>query len=90
MVPKISAPLAKSIRTGEGILVYASNVALGLLGALPNGLTWKQSALFATILNGLHVVSRSMLKITAINKGLGIDAPIPVATLDPVTTPEVH
>ena len=79
MFPKISTPLAKSIRTGEGILVYASNVGLVLLGALPHGLSWEKSALFGTILNGLHVIGRSAVKVSAINAGLGMGPVIPVA-----------
>ena len=72
MFPKITNPLGKSIRTGEGILVYATNVALLVLGALPQGMTWQRSALYATILNGLHALSRSGLKIAALNNGFGI------------------
>lgn len=82
MVPKLSAPLSKSIRTGEGILVYATNVALALAASLPHGLSWTHAGLYLTILNGIHVISRSALKFGALNVGLGIAAPsviVPVA-----------
>lgn len=84
MVPQLSAPLAKSIRTGEGILVAATNVALVAATALPDGPSWTRSALCITILNAVYAASRSALKFGAINKGLGI-APPPVAVLDPAS-----
>lgn len=73
MFPKFSAPLNKSIRTGEGLLVYATNIALTVAAILPHGLSWTHSALYLTILNGVHVISRSSLKIAAVNKAIGID-----------------
>lgn len=80
MVPKLSAPLAKSIRTGEGILVYATNVVLAVAAALPDGLSWTKAGLYLAILNGANVISRSALKFGALNAGLGIAPP---ATFDP-------
>jgi hypothetical protein len=69
---KVSQPLAKSIRTGEGILIYLSNVALVLSAALPHGTSWAHAGLYLTILNGANVLSRSGVKIAAINNGIGI------------------
>lgn len=69
---KFSQPLAKSIRTGEGILVYLSNVVIALSAALPHGTSWAHAGLYMAILNGAHVVSRSAVKVAAINSGIGI------------------
>ena len=74
---QISTPLSKSIRTGEGILVYASNIGLSLAAALPHGLSWTHAGLYLTVINGLHIVSRAGLKISAINNGLGIQGSVP-------------
>jgi hypothetical protein len=72
VIPKNTNPLAKGIRTGEGILVYAANVALVVLGALPQGMTWQRSTLYLTILNGVYALSRSAVKMTALNSSIGI------------------
>lgn len=69
---KVSQPLAKSIRTGEGILVYLSSVVIGLSATLPHGTSWAHAGLYLVIINGAHVISRSAVKIAAINNGLGI------------------
>lgn len=76
-IPQLSEPLAKSIRTGEGLLIYATNVALVVIAALPSSLSWTHAALFLTIVNSVHAVNRTVLKVTALQKGLGIGAPIP-------------
>lgn len=78
MVPQLSEPLAKSIRTGEGLLVYASNLALALAAALPSGLSWTHTALYLTILNSLHVVSRTGLKVAAVAAAANAD---PIAAI---------
>lgn len=80
---KITTPLAKSVLTGEGILVYASNVLLAVAAALPQGLSWTHAGLYLVILNAVHVVSRTLLKITGIQAGLGLGAPAPVDPVDP-------
>lgn len=89
-VPKISSPLAKSIRTGEGILVYVFNSVLAIAAILPNGLSWTHAALYAAIVNAVHVASRTLLKISAVQKGLGVDAPIPFEPgVDPAAIADV-
>jgi hypothetical protein len=73
MIPKLSAPLSKAIRTSEGIAVWAINIALGIAAAIPNThLTVKEAGILATITTGLHVASRTALKITAVAKAAGL------------------
>jgi hypothetical protein len=69
---KTLEPLAPAIRTGEGILVYATNVVLALAAILPHGTTWAQSGLYLAILNSAHLIATKQEKIAAINAGLGI------------------
>jgi hypothetical protein len=65
MVPKTTDPLAKFIRTGEGILVFAFNLALLIVPIVSNALTPAQSAKWATIIDGVAVISRTGLKMVA-------------------------
>lgn len=71
MIPKLSQPLTKSVRTLEGLLVLASNVALVVLPivtALPVG----QSVKYGTILNAAYAFARGLPKGLA---ALGVSAP---------------
>lgn len=70
-----TVPLTKSIRTGEGILVYVTNAVLSLAAILPNGLSWTHAALYLTILNSAHAFQRGLLKAVAVASGVGL-API--------------
>lgn len=76
--PKLSAPLTKAIRTSEGILVWATNVVLAA-GALvdPSTLPPKEAAVVGSVLTGLHVASRTLVKVTALQQGVGLAAPVP-------------
>jgi hypothetical protein len=65
MIPKTTDPLAKFIRTGEGILVFAFNLALLIVPLVSNALTPAQSAKWATIIDGIAVISRTGLKMVA-------------------------
>jgi hypothetical protein len=75
-VPKLSVPLTKAIRTSEGILVWLTNLGLAA-GALiePSTLPPKEAAIVASAVTGLHVVSRTLLKVTALQQGAGLPAP---------------
>lgn len=75
--PKLSAPLTKAIRTSEGILVWLTNIGLAA-GALvdPTTLPPKEAAIVASAITGLHVASRTLLKVTALQQGAGIAAPV--------------
>lgn len=81
-VPKVSAPLAKAIRTSEGVIVWVSNIVLGV-GALldPSKLPPKEAAIVAGALSAAHIASRTVLKATALQQGAGIAAPIPFDAL---------
>lgn len=65
MIPKTTDPLTKFIRTGEGVLVFAFNIALVLVPIVSNSLTAAQSAKWATIIDGIAVISRTGLKMVA-------------------------
>lgn len=84
MFPKLTAPLAKSIRTGEGILVYLTNVVLAVAAVLPNGLSWTHTALYLTILNGVNVVARTALKVSAVASPVLGGDPLAYDPIDPV------
>jgi len=74
IIPPHTAPLTKFIRTGEGILVFAFNVALLVVPIVSNALTPQQSVKWAAILDGIAVVSRSGLKMVAAAQGAGVPA----------------
>lgn len=65
MVPKRTDPMTKFIRTGEGVLVFAFNIALVVVPIVSNSLSAAQSAKWATIIDGIAVVSRTGLKMVA-------------------------
>lgn len=76
MFPKLSAPLTKAIRTSEGIAFWAVNAAIGIAASVPAAqLSVKDAAILASINAGGLTVSRILLKVTAISKGVGL-API--------------
>ena len=77
----VTNPLEKSFLTGEGILVYATNIGLAVASVLPQGLSWTHSLTYLAVLNGLHVVSRTALKVVAVQKNAGVPAS---PTIDPV------
>lgn len=75
MIPKLSAPLVKDIRTGEGILEYGlAGVSLGL--ALAGDLGYGKAATVATIAMVSKGVRRGLVKLVAVQKGVGIAEPI--------------
>lgn len=65
MVPKTTDPLTKFIRTGEGVLVFLFNIALLVVPIVSNSLTAAESAKWATIIDGVAVISRTGLKMVA-------------------------
>lgn len=75
LIPKQTSPLTKFIRTTEGWLVVGANVALIVTPIVSNALSASKAATLGIILNGVTVVSRSVLKaITSLSPILG--API--------------
>ena len=79
----VTNPLEKSFLTGEGILVYATNIGLAVASVLPQGLSWTHSLTYLAVLNGLHVVSRTALKVVAVQKNAGVPAPPTIDPADP-------
>lgn len=83
---KLSQPLTKSIRTLEGVIVIAANIALTIIPILTNALSATQAVKYGTILNVSFVVSRSLLKgIAAIGGQTGITPAVSdktVSTID--------
>lgn len=85
MIPKLSAPLTKFIRTSEGILVWVFNVALIAAASIPAaGLSVKDAAILGAVNNGLAVVSRTMLKAHAASV-LGAAGLSPITPLLPIS-----
>jgi hypothetical protein len=83
MIPKLTNPLAKSIRTGEGILIWIVNAGIVVFSAInPSELPPEIAGILVSGLSALHLVSRTMLKATAVQKNIGIEAPIPFDAQD--------
>lgn len=64
-IPQTTTPLTKLIRTGEGILVYAANVALIVVPITTSSLSATQAVKYGVALNSVTVVARSLLKAIA-------------------------
>lgn len=76
-IPKLSTPLAKGIRTTEGILTTViSGLIVLVSGVDPSTLPRKEAAIVTAGLAGLFMVQRGLLKVVAIQKGFGVAAPI--------------
>jgi hypothetical protein len=65
VISKQTDPMAKFIRTGEGVLVFGFNVALLVVPIVSSSLTAAQSAKWATIIDSIAVISRTGLKMVA-------------------------
>lgn len=90
-IPKVSAPLAKAIRTSEGVLVWASNLALAAAALVdPSKLPPKEAAIVAGALTAIHAGSRTLLKVVALQQGAGVGAPIPFDPLPAGAAGEVE
>lgn len=75
MIPKTTTPLTKSIRTLEGQLVTASNVAAVALSAVdPSALPHKYAGAVVVIQNIALILQRGLIKVKSLN---GV---LPVAT----------
>ena len=66
LIPEKTDPKTKFIRTGEGVLVFAFNVAMLVVPIVSSALSAGQAVKYAAILNAVAVVSRSGLKIAAL------------------------
>src|SRR5581483_5609202 len=76
-IPKLSTPLAKGIRTTEGILTYVVGGLITIVSGIdPQALPHKEAANLAVVLTVLYTIQRGLLKVVAIQKGFGVAAPI--------------
>lgn len=79
LIPKVTSPLAKAARTSEGALVALVNVGLVVGASIdPSKLPPKYAAVVAGALTGLHAINRTLLKVVAVQKGVGLASPIPL------------
>jgi hypothetical protein len=75
-IPKTTDPKTKFIRTGEGVLVFAFNVAMVVVPIVSSALSAEQAVKYAAILNAVAVFSRSGLKAAALlPRVTGVPAP---------------
>lgn len=65
MIPKTTQPLTKMIRTLEGQIVVAANIALVAIPIITDSLSANQAVRYGVILNGATVIARSALKAIA-------------------------
>lgn len=83
VIPKTTTPLTKFIRTGEGVLVFAFNLAMLIVPIVSNSLSPEDAVKWAGIVNGVAVISRTGLKVvTEFSKASGIE-PQPIGALTP-------
>jgi hypothetical protein len=87
LVPRTTDPLTKFIRTGEGVLVFAFNLAMVLVPIVSDALTPQEAVKWAAIVNAVTVVSRTGLKIVSLAKGITTVAP---QQLNPNVTVDVQ
>ena len=65
-IPKTTTSMVKFIRTGEGLLVVAFNIALLVVPIISSALTPAQAVKWAAVINGVAVVARTGLKMTSL------------------------
>jgi len=74
-IPKTTTSMVKFIRTGEGLLVVAFNIALLVVPIISSALTPAQAVKWAAVINGVAVVARTGLKMTSlVQTGAGAGA----------------
>src|SRR5215475_8138736 len=80
-IPQSTTSMVKFVRTGEGLLVVAFNIALLVVPIISSALTPVQAVKWAAVINGVAVVARTGLKMTALVQG-GTAAAPDTATAD--------
>jgi len=68
-IPKTTTSMVKFVRTGEGLLVVAFNIALLVVPIVSSALTPAQAVKWAAVINGVTVVARTGLKMTSLVQG---------------------
>jgi hypothetical protein len=74
-IPKTTTPMVKFVRTGEGLLVVAFNIALLVVPIVSSSLTPAQAVKWAAVINGVAVVARTGLKMTSLVRAGAVGAP---------------
>jgi hypothetical protein len=83
-IPKTTTSMVKFVRTGEGMLVVAFNIALLIVPIISSALTPAQAVKWAAVINGVAVVARTGLKMTALVQSGGTAAALePAPRVDP-------
>lgn len=88
MIPKLSAPLTKLIRTLEGIVWVAANIALIVAPIVSSHVSPADSIQWGSIMNTVVIVARFGLKGLAIAKGFGLPAPAELLSVGTLTKVE--
>jgi hypothetical protein len=68
-IPQTTTSMVKFVRTGEGLLVVAFNIALLVVPIVSSALTPAQAVKWAAVINGVAVVARTGLKMTSLVQG---------------------
>ena len=74
-IPKTTTSMVKFVRTGEGMLVVAFNIALLVVPIVSSSLTPAQAVKWAAVINGIAVVARTGLKMTSLTQAGTVAAP---------------
>jgi hypothetical protein len=82
-IPEMTTPMVKFVRTGEGMLVVAFNIALLVVPIISGALTPAQAVKWAAVINGVAVVARTGLKMTSLVQGGAVATPEAVAADSP-------
>lgn len=73
-IPKLSAPLVKDIRTGEGIFEWVLSAAIAA-SAVTDRMSFGHAGTYLTIVAGIKGVRRLFIKLVAVQGVAGIGAP---------------
>jgi hypothetical protein len=84
-IPKTTTSMVKFVRTGEGLLVVAFNIALLVVPIISSALTPAEAVKWAAVINGVAVVARTGLKMTSLVQAGAGAAPATTITADPAT-----
>lgn len=85
-IPKTTTPMVKFVRTGEGMLVVAFNIALLVVPIISSALTPAQAVKWAAVINGVAVVARTGLKMTSLVQAGALAAPDAAIAASPEET----
>jgi hypothetical protein len=85
-IPETTTPMVKFVRTGEGMLVVAFNIALLVVPIISSALTPAQAVKWAAVINGVAVVARTGLKMTSLLQAGAMAAPDAAIAASPEET----